>query len=104
MGWDGLEGIISIAQLRRQRPDIEAGWSVGGGWFDDGSLFFALRSDSGPSSKRAVQLCARCDRATNEARSNLLSLVLQDGRVGRGTGGKGKGKMKMTNREGYKKR
>lgn len=48
LGWTGfglgLEGIIlSIAQLRRQRSDIEAGWSVGGGgggWFDDGSLFF----------------------------------------------------------------
>lgn len=42
-------------------------------------LFCPARSDLGPSSKRAVQLCARCDRAeqaANEARSNLLSLVL----------------------------
>ena len=43
------------------------------------SSFCPARSDLGPSSKRAVQLCAKCDRAkqaVNEARSNLLSLVL----------------------------
>lgn len=43
------------------------------------SSFCPARSDLGPSSKRAVQLGARCDRAkqaVNEARSNLLSLVL----------------------------
>jgi len=61
LGWTRREN--TIAQLRRQTQDKVSGWSVGG-WFDDGSSF-ALRSDLGPSSKRAVQLCTRCDRATN---------------------------------------
>lgn len=61
-------------------------------------LFCPARSDLGPSSKRAVQLCARCDRAeqaANEARSNLLSLVLharweveRGGGIQKGTRGK----------------
>lgn len=62
LGWTRREN--TIAQLRRQTQDTVSGWSVGG-WFDDGSSF-ALRSDLGPSSKRAVQLCTRCDRATGE--------------------------------------
>lgn len=68
------------------------------------SSFYPARSDLGPSSKRAVQLCARCDRAkqaVNEARSNLLSLVLHAKMGGRkrererdGDGGLRRGKRK----------